>query len=51
MATNGNAPITPVSDLSQMAQVDIYVGNSMQLKPGYTRVTDPKDELSGLWGR
>ena len=40
MATNGNAPVTPVSDLSQMAQVDIYEGNSMQLKPGYTRVTD-----------
>jgi hypothetical protein len=40
MTEYSNAPVTPVSDLSRFAQIDICVGNSMQLWSGYNRGTD-----------
>lgn len=42
MPDNANMPVMPISHLSQMAQVDSYVGNSMQLREGYIRVTDSR---------
>lgn len=40
MATNSNAPVTLISDLSKLAQIEIYKDGSFTPPQGYTRVTD-----------